>query len=253
MSIWDTYENRAAISGRTKRDAFLNRERRLLNTKQQDNLSYHRVIVDGIEKCVTITNTQNHNEKTIISKNHNDFRCGSYIEWMNNYWLITEYDANTEVYTKATMVQCNYLLKWIDNNGNIHEQWCIIEDGTKYMTGEYEDRNFIVTRGDSRLIMIIAKNEHTTNFTRESRFLIDDPDADTKLSYALTKPLKVGLVYNTDGVYSFVLQEVSSTEDDNHELSLADYYKYYPKHTATHQTEEPDNADENTSGKTRWF
>ena len=60
------------------------------------------------------------------------------------------------------------------------------------LTGEYEDRNFIVTRGDSRIAMTIAKNKYTTKFNRENRFLIDDPDADFKLAYILSKPLKVG-------------------------------------------------------------
>lgn len=49
------------------------------------------------------------------------------------------------------------------------------------------------------------------------------------LSYLLTKPLKMGMAYGNDGVYKFVLQEVTATADDNFELQIADYYKYFPK------------------------
>ena len=235
MSIWDSYESRITVSGRSKRESTLRRELHMLSTKLPDSLSYHSVEIDNTPQEVAIVNSDNLNEKSIYSASSNVIKGGSLVKWMNNFWLVTECDANTEIYTKAKMLQCNHLLKWIDTDGTIHEQWCVIEDGTKYLTGEYEDRNFVVTRGDSRISMTIAKNEDTVKFDRESRFLIDDPESQIKLSYVLTKPLKVGWVYNTEGVYSFVLQEVVSTDEDNHELGIADYYKYFPKDTSSAQ------------------
>lgn len=240
MSIWDSYESRIAASGRSKRESVLRRELHMLSAKLSDSLSFHSVEIDNATQEVAITNSDNLNEKTIYSLPSDVVKGGGLVSWMNNHWLIVECDANTEIYTKAKMRQCNHLLKWIDADGKTHEQWCIIEDGTKYLTGEYEDREFVVTRGDSRIAMTIARNEDTVKFCRESRFLIDDPESQEKLSYLLTKPLKVGMVYNTDGVYSFVLQEVVSTDDDNHELGIADYYKYFPKDPYPTQ---PDNEE----------
>lgn len=127
------------------------------------------------------------------------------------------------------------------------------------LTGEYEDRNFIVTRGDSRISLTIAKNKDTVKFGRESRFLIDDPDSSEKLAYLLTKPLKVGWVYGDKGVYCFVLQEVVSTDDDNHELCIADYYKHFPKEPSykdsnddVNATVEPDASNRDT-GRQVWL
>ena len=77
--------------------------------------------------------------------------------------------------------------------------------------------------------MQIARNQYTVAFNRENRFLIDDPDSPHKLSYLLTKPLKLGLTYKNQGTLKFVLQEVTATQDDNHELGIADYYKYFPE------------------------
>jgi hypothetical protein len=240
VSIWDSYESRIAASGLSKRESVLRRELHMLSAKLSDSLSFHSVKIDNATQEVAITNSDNLNEKTIYSLPSDVVKGGGLVSWMNNHWLIVECDANTEIYTKAKMRQCNHLLKWIDADGKTHEQWCIIEDGTKYLTGEYEDREFVVTRGDSRIAMTIARNEDTVKFCRESRFLIDDPESQEKLSYLLTKPLKVGMVYNTDGVYSFVLQEVVSTDDDNHELGIADYYKYFPKDPSPTQ---PDNEE----------
>lgn len=57
--------------------------------------------------------------------------------------------------------------------------------------------------------------------------MIDEPEDDFKLAYALTKPLKVGMTYDRGGIYKFVMQEVYTTEFDNIELGIADYYRYY--------------------------
>lgn len=244
MSVWDTYLERGELRGRTKREAALRRESSYLNRKVPDSLSYCEVSIydeahgydlpsdeanpELFTRKVAIINSDNLNEKYIYSLPGEDIEHGSLVHWMDNYWLVTERDANTTVYTKAKIIQCNHLLRWVTANGQIHEQWCIIEDGTKYLTGEYEDRNFVTTRGDSRISMTIARNEYTKLFDRSYRFLIDDPESPLKLAYSLTKPLKLGWSFNGKGCYKFVLQEINSTSDDSQELGIADYYKYYP-------------------------
>lgn len=248
MSVWDSYANRIKVYGKSQRDAALTREFRLLNNKLKDSLSYHDVVIDGIERNVAIINSDNLNEKTMLSLPGENFICGGIVDWADNHWLISEKDANNEIYTKAKLLQCNYLLKWVDDLDIIHEQWCVIEDGTKYLTGEYEDRNFVVTRGDSRIAMHIGKNANTVKFTRDNRFLIDDPDSDDKLAYLLTKPLKAGRCFNNEGIYSFVLQEVVSTDNDNMELGIADYYLHFPKETTN-----PNKPDSSDTGKKVWI
>lgn len=257
MSAWDTYQNRIAALGGTKRNAALIREQRTLLNRTRDSLSFQTVIVNGEPHRASIINSDNLNEKTMLSLPGEDFYCGSLVEWADNHWLISEKDANNEVYTKVKILQCNYLLHWVDEENIIHEQWCVIEDGTKYLTGEYEDRNFIVTRGDSRISMTIAKNADTAKFGREHRFIIDDPDSGDKLAYLLTKPLKVGKTFNGSGIYAFVLQEVVSTENDNMELSIADYYKHFPRITQTNPDIVPEDTSKDNlfinSGKKVWL
>ena len=229
MGAWDTYETGLSVRGTTLRNVQLLREQEYLTRKLPNNLSYHTALIDDISRNVAIINTDNLDTKYIYSMPGEDLHHGGLVQWMNSYWLITEKDFNTEVYTRAKMLQCNYLLKWVDDEDrSIHEQWCIIEDGTKYLTGEFEDRDFIVTRGDSRIAMTIGKNELTTKFDRQYRFLIDDPASEHMLAYALTKPMKLGHQFNGDGVFKFVLQEVNTTDYDNQELCIADYYKYFP-------------------------
>lgn len=249
MREWELYESRMHIKGETKRQEHLNRERRYQAKKVRDSLSYYEVEIDDEAREVAIIDTDNLNTKFIYSMPGEDIRAGGLVSWADNYWLITERDAHTEIYTRAKMIQCNYLLRWIDPDKETHEQWCIIEDGTKYLTGEYEDHDIIVTRGDSRISMTIARNEHTVKFDRTYRFLIDDPNSTHMLAYGLTKPLKLGGVFNGDGVYKFVLQEINTTDLDNQELRIADYYKYFPKET--HEVEPPPGGD--GTGRKVWL
>lgn len=131
MGVWDIYANRISLQGGTKHDAVLKRETRTVKTKVKDNLSYHTVTIDDVAQDVAIINSDNLDEKTIISLPGEDIGHGGLVHWMDNYWLITERDANTTVYTRAKMIQCNHLLKWVSDDNVIHEQWCVIEDGTK--------------------------------------------------------------------------------------------------------------------------
>ena len=131
MSIWDDYEARIAIKGETRREAALRREVRYIQNKLPHNLSYQTVDIDGSDVTVAIIRSDNLNEKYIFSLPGEDLPHGGTVFWEENHWLITERDAANEVYTRGKLVQCNYLLKWVNSNDKICEQWCIVEDGTK--------------------------------------------------------------------------------------------------------------------------
>lgn len=134
MSVWDTYEAHITARGGTKRGASKQREERLIWNHLVDNLSYTQAVVDGYERNVGIMNSDNLEEKTIIAMPGEDLRHGALVEWMDNKWLITERDANTTIYTKCKMIQCNYYLQWVNENNQIVGQYVRVEDGTKFKT-----------------------------------------------------------------------------------------------------------------------
>ena len=150
--IWERYNNRVKIKGATVREDTLAREKLRLTYMLQDSLSYHSVQIysesfltitddegnvrdNAVAQNVAIINSDNLDEKYVYSLPDEDLNIGDLFYWSDNYWLITERDANTEVYTRAKALQCNYLLKWvevIDKEPVIMEQWCYVEDGTKF-------------------------------------------------------------------------------------------------------------------------
>ncbi len=105
--------------------------------------------------------------------------------------------------------------------------------------------------GDTRIGMIIARNNLTAKFNRQTRLVIDDEFSSSVLTYRVTKPFKVGGIYNGKGAMSFVLVEVNSEDDDNLDLYIADYYKYFPRRT---DPETVDPGETKTDfGRTRWY
>ena len=236
MGVWNYYLSRLEAKGATMRGARLQRSSDYINRKLPSTLSYHTAIVNGVEQQLAILNSDNLNVKTVCSLPGEDIQSGSLVEWADNYWLVISEDANKEVYAKVSIQQCNHLLKWIDMDSGspeIVERWCYVSDNTRHMIGETvslrHDNGMSV--GDSRISMVIARDKYTARFTRDNRFIIDDPDSIRPLGYRLTKPFKlggIGEVFNGRGVLSFVLSEENTEDGDNLELHIADYYKHFP-------------------------
>ena len=143
MGVWDNYKARADVHGHTVRDAIKKEEIGVLNRKVPQSLSYHHAVIDGEDRYLAIINSDNLNEKTLCTLPGEKVPHGGIVEWMDERWLITELDANSEIYTRAKMQQCNYLLRWVNTSGDIIERWCIVEDGTKL---KYDASRTIVWR-----------------------------------------------------------------------------------------------------------
>lgn len=227
MDAWGNYTARMNTVGSTKRDSSLSRMERFYSKKLPGTLSYHTVQVDGSNKNIAIINSKESKSiKNIYSMPGESLPHGSIVDFANAKWLITSVDFNNEVYTYGTMEQCNYLLKWINDSGEIVERWCIVIDGTKYLIGEKNEDMMAI--GDSRVAITIGKDSESDRLNRGRRFLIDDPDSTSVLAFQITKPNKMFNVYNGKGVYRFILNEVNLTDDDNVELRIADYYNWEP-------------------------
>lgn len=231
MDVWGSYQKRVQKRGNTRREQSLQREQQFLQRKLSGSLSYKTVVIDGVEREVIITSSDNLAKKTICAMPNETLVAGSLLRWGEDFWIITELDPDCEVYTRGFMLRCNYFLKWMNNLGKVVERWSIVVDGTSYLAGEtvssYAGNG--MSLGDTRISLVLPRDTETVKLSRENRFLIDDPLSEAVLSYRLTKPFKVGGVYNGHGVMSFILTEVNTEQNDNLDLMIADYYKYFPR------------------------
>lgn len=251
MGAWDLYNARMSVKGTSSRDAALRREQEFIRTKLPRSLSYKSLVINGDARDVAVINTDNLDTKTICSMPGEDIPHGGLVYWCDNYWLITEKNADNEVYAKGTMRQCNHLLKWINTDGQIITRWCVVEDGTKYLVGEYSDNDIIVTRGDTRISVILPRDNETVRLSRKNRFLIDDGASPVVLAYRLTKPFKLGGNYNNNGVMAFVMTECNTEDSDNMELRIANYYNHFPRDNGNTPASGGDDTDD--TGKKVWI
>ena len=224
-NIWSNYESRVLSHGNTSRERALKRLKRQLNHKLPSSLSYSRVVISGKDRDVAIVKSDEGMDfKTMFSMPNETFDRGSLVEWEDNYWLIIEHDVQDEIYTRATIQQCNYVLTWVNKSGKIIKRNCIIDNNDRNSSGEREGK--VITLGDNRLNLILAKDDETKEIFRGQRFLIDDPDAEGNiLAYQVTKPDRLPKLYSGKGVYFFGLRECNLSENDNTELMIADYDK----------------------------
>lgn len=193
-----------------------------------DSPACHRVVINGEEQFITINHKTDIAQKRICALPGEHLKHGGIVEYANTHWLITEVDADNEVYERGIMQRCNHLLRWINKEGRLIEKWCIVEDGTKYLVGEFSER--IMTIGDARIAVIIGKDAETVDLARGIRFIIDDRDADPKnvLAYRITKPNKFWNTFDGDGVYKFILNEVIVEDADNLTEHIANYNDWMP-------------------------
>lgn len=231
MGMWETYEKRLGVSGAPtgdpKREIAMERFQGRFLRKITASLSYQKAIIDGRERQVAIRHQSEYNIKKVYAMPGETLRHGTMVEWANTNWIITQVDPNVEALSQAIMERCNYLLKWIDDDGVVVKKHCIVSDGTKYLIGEKTEE--VVTIGDARIAITISKDDDTVKLGRGRRFLIDDPDADEVLAYQITKPNKFYNMYDGNGVYRFILNEVNVTDNDNISERIADYYSWKPR------------------------
>lgn len=223
MNVWDTYNARLVINGATRRENALARTQGYINRKLSSSLSYQSVIINDTTQSVSITDTEELNIKTICALPGENLIHGGIVDWEENKWIITEVDAHNEVYEKGVIQQCNHLLRWRNSLGNIVEKWSIVEDGTKYLIGEKQED--IISVGDARIAVTVPKDSDTINLKRGNRFLIDDVNTEEILAYQITKPNRLYNIFNNNGIYRYILKEVNTTDNDNLELRVADYYQ----------------------------
>ena len=219
---WDAYRDRMELTGKSKRDMWVEHSKTAIGRRMMDSPSCRKVLVNGEDQYLSITRHSESGYKKVASLPGEHLVHGGLVDFANQKWLITDVDADDQVYQRGIMRQCNHILRWVSNKtGEIREKWCVVEDGTKYLIGE-RTREFL-TIGDGRMAVTIGKDEDTVELCRGLRFLIDDEDSDFVTAYQITKSNKLFNIYKGRGVFRFILNEVQLTDDDDTDRRIADF------------------------------
>lgn len=211
----DRYEARINLHGTTQRERTKNRLITHLNDKTQHSLSCKNILLNGVETQLIINSGTQPYYKEFQSLPSQVINIGDYIEWANSHWIVTTCDSDDEIYRDGKLEQCNFLLKWQNELGEIIERWAVISSASKYNDGTTS--NNVITLGSDQLSVIIPLDEEAIKLKKSmgKKFFIDSNKEDPT-TYELTGTGNVPDTYNGHGITSWIVKECAytATEDD---------------------------------------
>ena len=182
-------------------------------------------------RCVIQDNTASTQlkslERTILAP-IGTLKAGMYILFEDRYWLITGYPGNNKIYEKATMILCQYKLRWQDDTGKIIERWANFTSASKYDTG-YSGNQTIMLTSNNFTVWIPEDDDSATLDTR--RVFIDRDAIHPTKVFEITRSDDVLYLFGEahGGILSFIAdKDELNLEVDRPDLGLCDYKEPAP-------------------------
>jgi hypothetical protein len=211
----DRYSARINLHGTTKRERELNLLKNSLTSDVSNLLSCKTVLLNGeTYQLVINTGTQPY-YKEFETLPGQSINIGDYVDFANKKWLVTTADADDEVYIDGKLEECNWLLKWQNETGEIIERWAVVMSASKYNDGT--SGNNVIVLGSDQLSIKIPVDEESLKLKKSmsKKFFIDN-DSTNPTTYELTGTGNVSDTYGGHGVTSWIVKECaySPTADD---------------------------------------
>ena len=103
---WSPFEKNVKASGNSRRERELNKARHYLNKYGENNPSYKKVKINGIDDVLAInTGTQPYYKKFHTLPDHH-IQTGDYVEWADTVWLVKTADFDDEFIIDGALQQC---------------------------------------------------------------------------------------------------------------------------------------------------
>lgn len=156
-------------------------------------------------------------------------KAGMYVKYKNRYWIIVGLVDNNTMYEKAVLSLCNYLLTWLNSNGEIVQRWVSATSASQYNNGETGVKYYFI-RTDQLMIITPDDNECLLLNTG-TRFIIDkrckvyekafdnNVVCDTSksvITYEFTRADSVLYDYQDSGHFEFMAYQDEQHENDGY-------------------------------------
>lgn len=233
----DRYTARINLHGTTQRERMVNRTKANLQNKVVDSLSYKTIKLNGIKTQLVINEGTQPYYKEFESMPGQEINIGDYIEWANSWWLVTTCDYDDELYRNGKLQQCNYLLKWQNELGEIIERQAVVLSASKYNDGLAESN--VISLGSDKLSINIPLDTEALKLKKSmaKKFFIDNNKEDPT-AYLLANTGNVADTYNGHGITHWIVEECAYTaSEDDLKYGVCDYIS---------PTTPPENDDKTT-------
>lgn len=190
------------------------------------------ILINGVsERCLVQTSSNPLRELNDFRKIHcpitADVKRGYYVKYEDSIWLIDTNVANIDgAYLSTRMTRCQYILRWLNKNGEVVERHAYASDQTKYSNGQTGNQTIMV--GDNQYALLLPIDEETKLLKRGMRFAVDFDDSEEPDVYELTNR-KIKLA---EGTISITLsfdafnkdKDKLVTLDDGSQVWICDYH-----------------------------
>ena len=220
----DRYTARINLHGTTQRERMVNRTKQNLQNKIPGSLSYKpNVKLNGEDAFLVINEGTQPYYKEFESMPGQEINIGDYIEWANSWWLVTTCDYDDELYRNGKLQQCNYLLKWQNELGEIIERQAVVLSASKYNDGLAESN--VISLGSDKLSINIPLDAEALKLKKSmaKKFFIDNNKEDPT-AYLLANTGNVADTYNGHGITHWIVEECAYTaSEDDLKYGVCDY------------------------------
>ena len=232
-----TSDTRPNATGGYENDAFLDYKDDAFQEALQTDISttvtlYNYNLTKSRQiRCIIQGNTADTQlkslERTVLAS-IGTLKAGMYILFEDRYWLITGYPGNNKIYEKATMILCQYKLRWQDDSGKVIERWANFTSASKYDTGHSGNQTIMLT-SNNFTIWIPEDDDSATLDTR--RVFIDRDEVHPTKVFEITRSDDVLYLFGEEhgGILSFIAdKDELNPEVDRPDLGLCDYKEPTP-------------------------
>lgn len=232
-----TSDTRPNATGGYENDAFLDYKDDAFQEALQTDISttvtlYNYNLTKSRQiRCIIQGNTADTQlkslERTVLAS-IGTLKAGMYILFEDRYWLITGYPGNNKIYEKATMILCQYKLRWQDDSGKVIERWANFTSASKYDTGHSGNQTIMLT-SNNFTIWIPEDDDSATLDTR--RVFIDRDEVHPTKVFEITRSDDVLYLFGEEhgGILSFIAdKDELNLSVDRPDLGLCDYKEPTP-------------------------
>lgn len=190
------------------------------DTINKDGTSYKCIVDYGKHpKKNSFGGIQLRYSREVMTRHSDNLRPGNVVDFINKNsgalekCLFLKTIETRDGYDLSIMQPTNTILKWIDSEGQLQEQYCIFEYNTRSNFGLDDDR--VMSIPDGRRQVIVQSNVHTRKLKRDKRFIFDS-QVFKVIDFDWT---------SDEGLVNLSLKEDLINEStDNLDLGIADYY-----------------------------
>ena len=108
--------------------------------------------------------------KTYADEKENKW-LGKIYQFHNSYWLVTNTNTAIGAVTSSILRKCNNMLKWYDNEGELHEWQCVFTRNIGGTNFDYGTQGTPQVDGSCKIL--VQQNDETKKIPFNQRFIFD--------------------------------------------------------------------------------